>query len=114
MCFEIAPFFEPDASSCSARSAAVASRICPATAATWSSSRGVSRRSSRIAALRTSSRIFFESSVVSDFASSTNMPPTSSRASSSAGSACSSAQEASPRAQNSSSSSKPLSLPAVK
>ena len=65
MCFETAPFFEPVASSCSVaerreRGADLLGRRPP----TCSSSRGVSLRSSRIAALRTSSRIFFESSVV--------------------------------------------------
>ena len=96
MCFEIAPFFEPVALSCSLRSGASAARICSAATATSSSSRGVSLRSSRIAALRTSSRIFFESSVVIWPTSSTNIPLTSLRASSSGGSTCSSAQRREP------------------
>ena len=81
---------------------------------TASVSRGASRRSSRTAALRTSSRIFFESSVVTVCATCLKMPLASERASSSVGRPCSSAQAASPRAQNSSSSSKFRSLPFVK
>ena len=110
-CFVIAPFFEPVALPSSLRSGASASRISIAACATDSSSRGVSRRSSRMAELRTSSRIFFESSVVIFGARSANMPPTSSRTSAIAGMACSSAQLARPRVQNSSSSSKFFSLP---
>ena len=91
------------------RPGAIAARICSAATATCSSSRGVSLRSSRIAALRTSSRIFFASSVVICGTSSRKSPPTSLRASSSVGSTCSSAQVASPRVQKSSSSSKPFS-----
>ena len=64
MCLETAPFFEPVALSCSSRSGASAAMICSAAEATCSSSRGLSLRSSRIAALRTSSRIFLASSVV--------------------------------------------------
>ncbi len=64
MCLEIAPFFEPVAFACCLKSGSSPLRICSAATATFSSSRGVSLRSSRIAALRTSSRIFFESSVV--------------------------------------------------
>ena len=114
MCFVIAPFFEPVALSSCFSSGRIASRICSAAAATCSSSRGVSLRSGRIAASRTSSRIFFESSVVIFFARSLKMPATSVRASSSVGSACSSAQLFRPRAQKSSSSSKPFSAPFAK
>ncbi len=113
-CFVIAPFFDPVASASSARSDARDSRICCAAAPTFSSSRGVSLRSSRIAALRTSSRIFFESSVESEPARSPKMPLTSARDSSSVGSPCSSAQFERPRAQKSSSSSKSFSLPFAK
>ncbi len=114
MCFVTAPFFEPVAFASCFVSGAIASRIWIATLATVSSSFGASRRSSRIAELRTSSRIFFESSVVICGATSTNMPPTSPRTSSSVGTACSSAQFESPRAQKSSSSSKLRSAPFVK
>ena len=92
----------------------MAARICSAAEATCSSSRGLSLRSSRIAALRTSSRIFFASSVVICGTSSRKSPFTSLRASSSGGSSCSSAQVASPRVQKSSSSSKPFSLLSAK
>ena len=65
MCFVTAPFFEPVAFSASFSSGAIAALICSAADGDdCSSSRGASRRSSRIAELRTSSRIFFESSVV--------------------------------------------------
>ena len=70
MCLVTAPFFEPVAFAASLKSGFSASEIWIAAVATPSSSRGVSRRSSRIAALRTSSRIFLESSVVSSFATS--------------------------------------------
>ena len=110
MCFVIAPFFAPDALPRSFSSGASASRICSAAVPTCSSSRGASRRSSRIAELRTSSRIFFESLVVICGTSSTKSPPTRPRASSSGGSPCSSAQLERPRAQKSSSSSKFRSL----
>ena len=113
-CFVIAPFFAPVALSSCFSSGAIAARICSAAVATWSSSRGDSRRSSRMAALRTSSRIFFESSVVICPTSSTKSPPTSPRASSSGGSACSSAQFERPRPQKSSSSSKFRSRPFAK
>jgi hypothetical protein len=114
MCFVTAPFFEPVAFSASFSSGAIAALICSAAAATDSTSRGVSRRSSRIAELRTSSRIFFASSVVIFGTSSTKRPLTSVRASSSGGSACSSAQVERPRVQKSSSSSKFRSLPLAK
>ena len=106
MCFVTAPFFEPVALARSLYRPLSASRIWIAAFATESSSFGVSRRSSRIAALRTSSRIFFESSVVILVATSRKSFETSSRASSSGGMACSSAQLDRPRVQNSSSSSK--------
>jgi hypothetical protein len=61
MCLVIAPFFAPVAFVRSFSSGAIPVRICSAATATCSSSRGASRRSSRMAALRTSSRIFFES-----------------------------------------------------
>jgi hypothetical protein len=64
MCFVTAPFFEPVAFAASFSRGAIAALICSAADATTSSSRGASRRSSRIAELRTRSRIFFESSVV--------------------------------------------------
>ncbi len=111
MCFVSAPFFEPVAFSTWRSSGRIAWRICSAADATCSSSRGDSFRSGRIAASRTSSRIFFESSVVIFFASSLKMPETSVRASSSVGSPCSSAQLFRPRVQKSSSSSKPFSAP---
>jgi hypothetical protein len=64
MCFVTAPFFEPVAFAASLNSGRSASSIWIAAVATCSSSRFERRRSSRIAALRTSSRIFLESSVV--------------------------------------------------
>ena len=65
MCFVTAPFFEPVACVLLRRGAARARRgSAPPRSRPSSSSRGDSLRSSRIAALRTSSRIFFESSVV--------------------------------------------------
>ena len=91
-----APFFAPVALSYSFWSGERASRIWMAAFATESSSRGVSWRSFRIAAFRTSSRIFLESSVVILLATSTKRPPTSLRASSSGGSPCSSAQDDEP------------------
>jgi len=64
MCFVSAPFFEPLAfASCLFRGAS-ACRIWIATLPTVSSSFAVSLRSSRMAAFRTDSRSFFESSVV--------------------------------------------------
>ena len=113
-CLVTAPFFDPVAFASSLVSGFSASRIWIAAVATDSSSRGASRRSSRIAVERTSSRIFFESSVESFGAISTNRPPTSPRTSSRLGSSCSSAQLFSPRTQKSSSSSKSFSLPFVK
>jgi len=65
---EIAPFAEPAAFACFLKSGSSAARICSAAEATCSSSRADSFRSGRIAASRTSSRIFFASSVVSVFA----------------------------------------------
>jgi hypothetical protein len=114
MCFVTAPFFEPLAFSASRSSGVIAALICSAAVPTLSTSFGVRRRSSRIAVLRTSSRIFFASSVVICGTSSTKSPPTSDRASSREGSACSSAHVESPRAQKSSSSSKFRSLPLAK
>ena len=65
MCFVTAPFFDPVALAQLLVERSSAPRGSgSATFATVSSSFGVSRRSSRIAELRTSSRIFFESSVV--------------------------------------------------
>ena len=77
MCLEIAPFLAPVAFACCLNSGSRPLRICSAATATFSSSRGVSLRSSRIAALRTSSRIFFESSVVIWLTRSGNIPPAS-------------------------------------
>ena len=114
MCLVTAPFFEPVALASSFVSGASAARIWIAAVATDSSSRGASRRSSRIAVERTSSRIFLESSVESFGAISTNSPPTSLRVSSRVGSSASSAQLFRPRTQKSSSSSKSFSLPLVK
>ncbi len=74
MCFEIAPFLEPVAFVCCLNSGSSAARICSAATATCSSSRPLSLRSGRIAASRTSSRIFFESSVVIVFARSLKIP----------------------------------------
>ena len=106
MCFVIAPFFAPAALSSCLVSGAIALRICSAAMATCSSSRAFSLRSGRIAPSRTSSRIFFESSVVIVLPRSLNIPPTRPRASSSGGSVASSAQFDRPRTQKSSSSSK--------
>ena len=113
-CFVSAPFLEPEACSSSARNGLSASWICCAAVATCSCSRGASLRSERVAVARTSSRIFFGSSVETVPASSGKIPDPSVRTSSSVGSPDSSAQFASPRAQKSSSSSKPLSLPFAK
>ena len=67
-CFVIAPFFAPDAFSSSARSGSSAARISTAAVATDSISRGASRRSSRVAVCRTSSRSRFGSSLATVFA----------------------------------------------
>ena len=91
-CFVRAPFFEPDAASSSARSGASASWICCAAVATCSCSRGASLRSERVAVARTSSRIFFGSSVETVPASSGKIPDASERTSSSVGRPASSAQ----------------------
>ena len=91
-CFVIAPFFEPEAFSSSARNGASAASICTAAAATDSTSRGARRRSSRVAVWRTSSRTRRGSSFVIFLASSTKTPVPSIRISSSVGSTASSAQ----------------------
>ena len=81
-CFVIAPFFEPDDFSSSARSGSRAARISCAAVATDSISRGARRRSSRVAVCRTSSRIRFGSSPAIDPASAGKIAPARVRASS--------------------------------
>ena len=67
-CFVMAPFFAPEALSSSARSGSSAARISCAAVPTDSISRGASRRSSRVAVWRTSSRSRLGSSPATVFA----------------------------------------------
>ena len=95
-------------------SGASASRIWTAALPTASVSRGASRRSSRTAVERTSSRIFFESSVVTVCATSVKMPPASARPPRRWAAPAPRPRRSGRGPQNSSSSSKLRSLPLVK